>query len=60
MEGDAELAARYVKRAAEIRIIAEKSEDKGDRKVLLEVATDYEQMARALSEAARAGKPRER
>jgi hypothetical protein len=57
MEGDAQLAARYLKRAAEVRDIAEAIKDDKANKVLVEVAADYEQMARALNEMARAGKP---
>ena len=58
MNGDAELAARYLRRAAEVRGIAETLKDEKANKVLIEVAADYEQMARALNEMARAGKPR--
>jgi hypothetical protein len=50
MDGDAELAARYLKRAAEVRRIAETITDEPDNKVLNAVAVDYEQMARALNE----------
>ena len=59
MDGDAELAARYRKRAAEVRAIAETLTDDQAKKILIEVASDYEQMARALSEMARAGKMRQ-
>jgi hypothetical protein len=57
MEGDAQLAARYLKRAVEVRAIAETIKDEKANKVLIEVAADYEQMARALNEMTRAGKP---
>jgi hypothetical protein len=52
MDGDAELAARYLKRAAELRRIAETITDEQDNKLLNAVAVDYEQMARALNEIA--------
>jgi hypothetical protein len=53
MDGDAKLAARYLTRAAEVRGIAQTITDEKANKVLLEVAADYEQMARALNEMAR-------
>jgi hypothetical protein len=56
MDGDAELAARYLKRAAELRRIAETITDEQDNKVLNAVAIDYEQMAQALNEIADADK----
>jgi hypothetical protein len=58
MEGDAELAARYRKRADEVRAIARIQQDAKSIKTLNEVATDYDQMARALEETSKAGKMR--
>ena len=59
MDGDAGLVARYRKRADEVRAIAETLQDERAKKVLKEVADDYEQMARALSETARTGQMRQ-
>jgi hypothetical protein len=59
MDGDEQIAARYRKRAAEVRAIAETLTDEKARKTLIAVAGDYEQMARALSEAGRAGQMRQ-
>jgi hypothetical protein len=58
MDGDAKLASRYLARAAEVRRIAETVKDDEDNTVLIEVAIDYEQMARALNEMASADKMR--
>ena len=58
MDGDAEIGARYRKRAAEVRAIAETLEDEQAKKTLIQVAIDYEQMARALNEASKAGQMR--
>jgi hypothetical protein len=58
MDGDEQIAARYQKRAAEVRAIAETLTDKA-KKTLIAVAADYEQMARALNETAKAGQMRQ-
>ena len=60
MDGDAGLVARYRKRADEVRAIGEMLQDEKAKKVLKEVADDYEQMARALNETAKAGQMRQR
>jgi hypothetical protein len=50
MEGDKELAQRYRKRADEVRGISATMTDPNYKKILDEVATDYEQMAQRLEE----------
>jgi hypothetical protein len=60
MDGDAQLAARYRKRAEEVRAIARIQQDGKAIKTLNEVASDYDQMARGLEEAAGAGSMREK
>ena len=59
MDGDEQIAARYRKRAAEVRAIAETLTDENAKKTLIAVAADYEQMARALNETALAGRMRQ-
>ena len=58
MDGDEEIAARYRQRAAEVRAIAETLTDEKAKKILIQVSDDYKQMARAMSEAAKAGQMR--
>jgi hypothetical protein len=48
MEGDRQKAARYRTRAIEVRKIATSIAGSPSRKTLLQVADDYEQMARTL------------
>lgn len=55
MEGDKVLAERYRKRAVEVRVIAAATMNQHHRKVLNEVADDYDQMARAMDDLANNG-----
>ena len=48
MEGDTEKAARYRERGIEIRKIAQHMMEPAVRKTLLQVAEDYDEMARTL------------
>jgi hypothetical protein len=45
-DGDDAAAKRYLKRAHEVRIIAEEIGDKAHQRILLNVAEDYERMAK--------------
>ena len=53
MERDKEAAGRYRNRAANVRNIANNSEDTRTRNVLTGVADDYDQLARDQDEGAR-------
>jgi hypothetical protein len=48
MSEDLETARRYRAHAEELRLIAEAVEDRPNRRILIEVAKDYERMASSL------------
>jgi hypothetical protein len=48
MNEDTEQADRYLRRAEEVRTIAESMTDRKTRKMLFQVATDYERMAETM------------
>jgi hypothetical protein len=50
MEGDKQKAVRYRQRAVEVRKIAEHMDEDAPRKTLLQVAQDYDEMARTLDD----------
>ena len=52
MKGDSEAAVRYRRRAEEVRIIAEDTQDSRSRAILLTIADDYERMARQMDDSA--------
>jgi len=56
MRDNAEVARRHRLRAEELRTIAEGMQDEGTRKILLRLADDYEQWARAAEETDRVNK----
>ena len=48
MAGDAEKIAAYIKRAEELRAVAERMSSTEARELLLTIADDYARLARAL------------
>lgn len=48
MTEELETARRYRLHAEELRLIAEDVEDRSNRRILIEVAKDYEKMANSL------------
>jgi hypothetical protein len=48
LAGDSEKAAAYLKRAEELRAVAERMSSAEARELLLDIAEDYVRLARAL------------
>jgi hypothetical protein len=50
MDNESDTAARYLKRAEQVRAIADGVKSDSARKILIRIAADYERMARTVAE----------